>query len=82
MSVRINRHLGPANTLDAKQWTDRTASGLPAICCPGCAAVADLSPVYSVNAQSGRVGPGRWSCDGCSFRDYIELEAFGEDVLT
>lgn len=80
MGACFPRHLGSATTLDPQQWTDATASGKPAVCCPACGQVAEIDGPSHVVSRQGKVTP-RWKCDACSYQEWIELEAFGEEVL-
>lgn len=82
MGLRIERCLGTVYDPQPRQWTDRTASEQPTIRCPECGAVVDLDRnLYGVS-ENGTVAP-RWQCGTatCSFRDWIVLEAFGEEIL-
>ena len=81
MGQTIQRHLGPVQSLLAAQWTELTASGRPAICCPKCGRASDL-PLESRVLQGGEVSP-IWSCpwEGCPAMMFVKLEAWGEPVL-
>lgn len=82
MGVRFSRHLGSVQTLDPKQWTDQTASGRPSVCCPSCGTTAEIEPPSHVVNKYGEVTPA-WSCpsETCGFKDWLDLEAYGEEVL-
>lgn len=83
MGLRFDRYLGSAQMLDLKQWTDLTASGRPALRCPTCGQIQELAigETHSVS-RGGRVSPAvRCVGDGCSFVDFVDLEAWGEAVL-
>jgi hypothetical protein len=82
MGLRFSRHLGIPQTLDPQQWTDATASGRVALCCPKCSEVSELGPTSHVVSRHGRVTPA-WRCPvgDCGFVEWLELEAFGESVL-
>lgn len=83
MGLRFSRHLGLPATLDPKQWTDRTASGNPAVMCPSCGGISEVVQPAHVIDREGRVTPS-WKCptETCSFWEWVELEAFAEEVLT
>jgi hypothetical protein len=74
MGLRLSRHLGPVESLDRGQWTDRTASGEPALSCPHCARVQDVR--HEVTAHG--VVLLRWMCEApsCSFLDWLTLDSF------
>lgn len=83
MGVTLQRHLGPARTLDRKQWTELgTASGQPALACPECGQIDEFRE-SDVDRKSGRFRY-IWMCpsDGCAFRDFLTLEAWGEEVCS
>lgn len=80
MGVCFPRHLGSVGTMDPQQWTDLTASGRPAVCCPSCAAVAEVGGPTHVVSRQGRVTP-RWKCEACGWQEWVELEAYGEEIL-
>jgi hypothetical protein len=82
MGLRFSRHLGIPQTLDPQQWTDATASGRPALCCPQCHEVSEIVRGKHVISRQGSVTP-EWRCliGDCSFREWIELEAWGEEVI-
>lgn len=79
MGLRLQRNLGTAGALTPGQWTDRTASGAPAVCCPACGGVSEIEGPID---RSGTVNR-RWTCPhiSCSFRDWLSLEAWLEEVL-
>jgi hypothetical protein len=79
---RLSRFLGPAGSLDPGQWSDFTASGGPAVCCPGCGAIVELQADKHVVSREGKVTPA-WRCaeETCGVVEWIELEAYGETVL-
>lgn len=79
MGLRLARNLGPVSHLTPGQWTAETASGLPAICCPKCSGVSDLEH----RVLTGGVVSMVWACsgEGCSYVDFISLEAWGELVV-
>ena len=78
MGRTLQRNLGPVTALTAAQWTDQTAGGDPAVCCPSCGRVADLD----LRVIHGNV-IGRWRCpyEDCTFQDWLSLEAWAEEVL-
>lgn len=78
MGVRLQRHLGPVGSLEPAQWTFETASGSPAICCPGCGGVSDVDDLKAIDS-GGRITPA-WSCPTvtCPFFDYVTLEGWAE----
>jgi hypothetical protein len=79
MGLRFSRFLGNAQALSPQEWSDATASGRAAVCCPTCGAVAELEPDKHVVSRHGKVTPA-WRC-GCGFVEWLELEAYGEEVL-
>ena len=80
MGVRYSRNLGPVKHLQVQEWTDETASGRPALRC-ACGTIFDLPESHRVLA-GGLVAPVVKCPSGtCSFLDFIELEAWGEEVL-
>lgn len=82
MGSRLNRNLGPVSALVAKEWTSETATGIPAICCPGCEAIVDFDVAAYQITHEGVIAP-KWSCGfpSCSYREWITLGDFGEEVL-
>lgn len=82
MAVRLQRHLGRVESLEPGQYTVETATGMPALCCPGCASIFDLSMEHTID-DDGRVAPAV-KCGNpiCSFFDWVHLQAFSEDVLS
>lgn len=78
MGLRLQRCLGPVGCLTPGQYTIETASGEPAVCCPGCSFVSDLDTGVHVGGVVAQI----WSCPyaACSFCDYLTLESWGEDV--
>lgn len=81
MGLRLNRHLGDVRSLDAGQWTDRTASGKPAIACPGCGSISEIDDTHTISPD-GLVTP-IWSCasQACPLMEWIALEAWAEEVV-
>lgn len=80
MGVRLNRLLGPVQALVAGQWTDRTASGREAWCCPACGSIADLPETHRV-LRGGVVAPVVACANkACPFLDFLTLESHGEEV--
>lgn len=71
--VRFNRCLGPVHALQPKEWTDETASGRPALRC-ACGQIYDLPTTHDI-LISGVVVPAI-SCESCSFRAFVTLEAW------
>jgi hypothetical protein len=80
VAVRLQRHLGRVESLEPAQYTVETTTGLPAVCCPGCSTITDLTLKHAID-EGGRVTPA-WKCptETCSFFDYIVLEDFSEEV--
>ena len=78
MGLRLARNLGPVSHLTAGQWTDETASGKPAVCCPACAEVSELEH----RVLTGGIVSMVWACpaERCPFVDFLTLEAWGEEV--
>jgi hypothetical protein len=78
MGHRLQRNLGPVTALTAGQWTDQTATGAPAVCCPKCARVSEIEFGVHVGGVVSQI----WSCDfaDCPYQDYLTLEAYGEEV--
>lgn len=81
MGARLQRHLGPVQSLLPGQWTAETASGKEALCCPSCGHIADIEYPHEVE-KYGRV-KFRWACpsQSCSFAEFLILEAHNEEVL-
>ncbi len=77
MATIFNRHLGTVYDLSGKMWTNRTASGELAICCPQCEAISELTDGHKVQ-RDGIVMP-RWTCPSCSWRDFVWLGSHGEE---
>jgi hypothetical protein len=75
----LRRNLGAVSCLEPGEYTVETATGGPALCCPSSGGVSDLD--FEVH-RGGRVSQ-IWSCPfaSCSFVDYLDLEAWGEEVL-
>jgi len=81
MATRYKRNLGRVECLQPGEWTDRTVSGQPALCCIGCGAIYDLPAKFRIE-DAGRVVPALHCIDiCCSQFDYVTLEDFGETVL-
>ena len=81
MAVRFQRHLGAVESLDPGQFTVRTASGRPALCCHLCGAIYDLPETHRYD-HDGRVVPAlRCPTETCSFFDYVCLESVAEAVV-
>jgi hypothetical protein len=81
MGFRLQRNLGPVAHLTRGQYTVETASGRPAICCPGCEEVSELAETHRV--LTGGIVSLVWACpDGrCPYMDFITLESWGEPVV-
>lgn len=81
MARVLQRNLGPVQALTHGQWTDRTVSGEPALCCPECGEISDLEAQQVPVKPSNRVRY-LWQCpsERCGFADFLELEAFCEEV--
>lgn len=77
----MQRCLGPATALTSGQWTDRTASGNPALACPDCGQIDEVKP-HEIDKLSGRLRY-RWACPAqcCGCIEFLVLEAFNEEVL-
>ena len=82
VGARLVRHLGVATRLSKGEWSDRTASGRPAVCCPDCGEIAEIEYPNEVS-NDGRVRF-RWACpsERCGFIDFLYLEAYREEVLS
>lgn len=79
MGVVLQRNLGPVSHLAPRQYTTETRDETPAICCPACGGISDLDlEVFG----DGTVEL-RWPCPetGCSFVDFLFLEAWREPVV-
>lgn len=81
MALRLKRLLGPAIALSPGEWSSETASGAPCVSCPRCGELDDIDP-STVDAQ-GRLAT-EWQCSQarCGHRQWLELEAYAEEVLT
>lgn len=84
MAVRLNRLLGPASRLSAGEWSSETASGEPCVACPDCGERGELEIRKGRHRvlNGGQVSP-IWCCPGaaCAFRDFLHLEAYGEEYV-
>jgi hypothetical protein len=70
--MRFERHEGPTVSLLPKQWTDRTASGKPALMCPCCGGVFELEETHTVRG-AGIVTPIVACPYACPFIEYVTL---------
>ena len=75
-AIRLDRSHAPATMLEPGQWTVRTASGIPAVSCPLCGQVDELTEHDIIG---GRVSP-IWSCPaaGCPVMEFVELAGWNE----
>lgn len=75
MALRLARNLGPVAALEPGEYTLETASGRPALRCPGCGGIDELIGTIS----AGRLLEAfRCATTTCSFHEWLELEAYGE----
>lgn len=71
MSIRIEHHDGPVETLDVATYTIRTASGRPVCRCPACGGFIEIEhPV----AADGEVEQAVACPYACSFFDHVRLD--------
>jgi hypothetical protein len=86
VGVRLQRHLGALRGLEAGMWL--ADPGWPSlveqsifVSCPGCGGIHKISDTHSI-AINGRIAP-IFSCPTvtCSFQSFLELEAYGEEVI-
>jgi hypothetical protein len=81
MATRYKRNLGRVQCLQPGEWTDRTASGCPALRCGSCGTIFDLPDSHRIE-DAGRVVPALRCADvTCSEYSYVTLEDFGEEIL-
>jgi hypothetical protein len=86
MGVRLQRHLGSRDMLEAGQFLSeplRPAQGrniAVAIGCPCCGSISDLAAHHVVD-PSGLMTPA-WSCpsEACPFMDWLELDSWGQPI--
>lgn len=73
MAVRLAKYLNGADTLPAGFWCRDHESQRDILSCPGC------GRHHVINA-AGVAGDGavarEWSCGGCSFASWLQLEAW------
>jgi len=69
MPVVIGHLDGPVEQLDAAEYTLRTASGRPCVCCPLCERRFEIVTPIASDGTATVVCP--W---WCSFRDEIKLD--------
>jgi hypothetical protein len=75
MAIRFARLLGPVTALEPGEYTLETASGRPAVRCPGCGSIDEVTGTIS----AGRVLEAyRCETPTCSFHEWIELQGYGE----
>lgn len=81
MAERLNRCLGPVTALEPGEYTTRTASGEPAVCCKRCGGIFDLDIKAHPPSIGGIVGGGAVACPTvtCSFFDYLVLDAWQDE---
>jgi hypothetical protein len=84
MGVRLQRHLGPVESISAAQFHTHLDKHTPgrmcdvAICCPACGGVSEVPETHAIDTD-GRVTPA-WKCPTptCPFFDYLTLDTWGE----
>ncbi len=81
MGVRLQRNLGPAETLQPGEYTSDPGPrivGAVVVRCPSCGAIESFSNDHVVDC-AGRVTPA-WRCPTatCSFLEWVELESWQE----
>lgn len=79
MGLRLQRFLGPPMHMTAGQWTDRTASGRPAIACPGCGGISELEPPHEIFGAG--IVKYVWSCPmpPCPIMEFISLGSYSDE---
>lgn len=70
--MRFERHPGSTLSLLPKQWTNRTASGRPALMCPCCSGVFELEATHTVRG-GGIVTPILVCPYACPLMEYATL---------
>lgn len=81
MSIVYRRNLGPVGHLSPQEWTDRTASGDPVLCCAECGGLQEIPRTHRVE-DGGLIVPAlRCETVTCPRYLYVRLEAWGEDVI-
>jgi hypothetical protein len=83
VGLTIQRNLGPVSHLSPRQYTVETASGKPAICCPGCGEVSEIDVGGAHRVLTGGMLSPIWSCPyaTCPLIEFIYLDDFDEPVV-
>lgn len=79
MAHRLKRNLGPVGHLAPGEYTVETASGKPAACCPRCGGVSEIEFDVHRDGRVTQIFSCPYAC--CPFQDYLDLEAWGEEVV-
>lgn len=80
MSAVYERQLGPVESLRPGQWTDRTASGRPALSCVKCGGIYDVPETHGID-ERGYVMPAL-TCEylPCGTCDLVLLANYRDEV--
>lgn len=72
--MKFDRHLGTVHTMEPGEFTQCTVSGSPALRCPACGGIFDLTVSHRIE-EGGRVVPEvRCPTVTCNFFEDVTLE--------